>query len=157
MVKRRRGQETWPGLELYRGPASSVMYQLSQEDPPSQAGALSAGRRRRPGLSGSTPPLSEVWEHAQANLKALPEPYKALIGAPAYPLEFSPGLRALRAEAGRRAHQPAPATTTSLLSAAAPVNPTGPPGAGQPTLPAENGGESAAPSEPSAVPRATPG
>jgi hypothetical protein len=51
-----------------------------------------------------------VWEHAQANLKALPEVYRALTGAPAYPVEFSPALRALRAEAARHVNQAAIAT-----------------------------------------------
>ena len=95
-------KSTWPGRkELYRRAGfEGDVIQLSSEAPPPQA-----ERVLRPVvvkgqvLPGSTPPLSEVWENAQANLRALPEQYKALTGAPTYPVEFSAALRALRAEA----------------------------------------------------------
>ena len=50
-------------------------------------------------VPGSLPPLSEVWELAQANLAALPEPYRALLATKPYPVRFSAGLQRLRAEA----------------------------------------------------------
>lgn len=114
-------KSTWPGRkEIYRraGFGGDVI-QLSDEPP-----LPHAERVLRPVvvdgqvLAGSTPPLSEVWEHAQANLRALPAVYKALTGAPPYPVEFSPALRALRAEAGRRGGRTAPAPAAALLAAA---------------------------------------
>jgi hypothetical protein len=50
-------------------------------------------------IPGSLPPLSEVWELAQANLRALPEPYRALTAPEPYPVRFSDAMRTLRAEA----------------------------------------------------------
>jgi nicotinate phosphoribosyltransferase len=102
---------TWPGRkELYRRKGfGGDIIQLSAEAPPPRS-----ERVLRPVvvngrvLPGSTPPLSEVWEHAQTNLQALPEAYKALHGAPAYPVEFSPALRSLRAEAARHGGRGAP-------------------------------------------------
>ena len=61
-------------------------------------------------LAGSTPPLSEIWELAQQNLAALPEPWKALRPAQRYPVRFSDELQALRREAAEAAggrHPPA--------------------------------------------------
>jgi nicotinate phosphoribosyltransferase len=54
-------------------------------------------------VPGSLPPLSEVWEHAQASLRALPEQYRALKDAPAYPVRFGEDVQALRAQAAREA------------------------------------------------------
>ena len=54
-------------------------------------------------VPGSLPPLGEVWEHAQASLRALPEQYRALKDAPAYPVRFGEDVQALRAEAAREA------------------------------------------------------
>ena len=53
-------------------------------------------------IPGSLPPVSEIWELAQANLRELPERYKALTDAPVYPVEYSPSLVALRDAAMRR-------------------------------------------------------
>jgi hypothetical protein len=50
-------------------------------------------------VPGSLPPLSEIWELAQQNLRTLPDEFRALRPNRPYPVEFSPGLRALRAEA----------------------------------------------------------
>ena len=52
-------------------------------------------------IPGSLPPLSEIWELAQANLRALPEPYHALKAGEPYPVRFSEALRTLRMEAIR--------------------------------------------------------
>ncbi len=48
-------------------------------------------------VAGSLPPISEVWERAREQLQALPERYRALSGAPTYPVRFSERLQALRA------------------------------------------------------------
>jgi nicotinate phosphoribosyltransferase len=104
-------KSTWPGRkELYRKSGfAGDLIQLSHEPaPPGAERVLRPVVVKGQVLSGSTPPLSEVWENAQANLKALPEAYKALTNAPTYPVEFSPALRALRAEAARRAGHTAP-------------------------------------------------
>ena len=50
-------------------------------------------------VPGSLPPLSEVWELAQANLARLPERYRALIANEPYPVRISAGLRQLRDDA----------------------------------------------------------
>ncbi|MGN6675046.1 MAG: hypothetical protein ACTHMA_17260, partial [Thermomicrobiales bacterium] len=53
-------------------------------------------------IPGSLPPVSEIWELAQANLRELPDRYKALTSAPVYPVEYSPALTALRESVLRR-------------------------------------------------------
>ena len=50
-------------------------------------------------MPGRQPAHSEVWDHAREQLQALPDRYKALSGAPVYPMRFSERLQALRAEA----------------------------------------------------------
>jgi nicotinate phosphoribosyltransferase len=47
-------------------------------------------------VAGSLPPLSEIWEFAQANLRHLPERYRQLQDAPAYPVRISDGISAMR-------------------------------------------------------------
>ena len=93
---------TWPGRkEVYRHPAwEEDVIQLEAE--PAPAGytrllrpVMRAGRM----VPGSLPPLSEVWELAQANLAKLPERYRALIAPEPYPVRFSEGLQRLRTEA----------------------------------------------------------
>jgi nicotinate phosphoribosyltransferase len=93
---------TWPGRkEVYRQPAwEEDVIQLEGE--PAPAGyirllrpVMRAGRV----VPGSLPPLSEVWELAQANLARLPERYRALLAKEAYSVRFSAGLQHLRDEA----------------------------------------------------------
>src|SRR6185437_9979041 len=97
---------TWPGRkEVYRHPAwEEDVIQLEGEPAPEGYTRLlrpvmRAGRM----VPGSLPPLSEVWELAQANLARLPERYRALIANEAYPVRFSAGLQRLRAEATAQA------------------------------------------------------
>ncbi len=93
---------TWPGRkEVYRHPEwSEDVIQLSNETaPPGYARLLRPVMRLGRIIPGSLPPLSEVWELAQANLRALPEPYRALTAPEPYPVRFSDAMRALRAEA----------------------------------------------------------
>src|SRR3954454_6956660 len=93
---------TWPGRkEVYRvGTFDYDLICLADEVPPP-----AAERLLRPVVlngrivPGSLPPISEVWEHAREQLNALPERYKALNGAPPYPVRFSDSLQALRSEA----------------------------------------------------------
>src|SRR5262249_38377025 len=87
---------TWPGRkEIYRHPTwEEDVIQLEGE--PAPAGytrllrpVMRAGRV----VPGSLPPLSEVWELAQANLAKLPERYRVLIAEEPYPVRFSAGLQ----------------------------------------------------------------
>lgn len=97
---------TWPGRkEVYRrGPFVEDIVCLADEPPPPDAERL-----LRPVVldgriaPGSLPPISEVWEHAREQLQALPERYKVLNGAPAYPVRFSERLQELRRQAMARA------------------------------------------------------
>ena len=50
-------------------------------------------------IPGSLPPLSEIRELAQENLKLLPARYRALTIDQPYPVHFSDGLQALRKQA----------------------------------------------------------
>jgi nicotinate phosphoribosyltransferase len=50
-------------------------------------------------IPGSLPPLSEIRELAQQNLKMLPSRYRALSVEEPYPVRFSEGLQALRKQA----------------------------------------------------------
>lgn len=93
-------KSTWPGRkEIYRiGSFERDVIQLESE--PRPAGQVE--RLLKPVVKGgrvvpgSLPPLNEIWELARQNLRDLPEEYHALRPKRAYPVEFSPGLRALR-------------------------------------------------------------
>jgi hypothetical protein len=50
-------------------------------------------------VPGSLPPLGEIWELAQAHLRALPEQWRALKVDEVYPVRFSEAIQTLRAEA----------------------------------------------------------
>ncbi len=58
------------------------------------------GRRLQP-----SPSLEQVRGHACAQLKRLPPALRRLTQAPDYPVAISPALRALAAEADRRAER----------------------------------------------------
>jgi nicotinate phosphoribosyltransferase len=93
-------KSTWPGRkEVYRlGHFEHDVIQLQAEPRPHGP----AERLLKPVVKsgkvvpGSLPPLSEIAELAQKNLRALPEQYRALRPAQPYPVKFSPGLRELR-------------------------------------------------------------
>lgn len=92
-------KSTWPGRkELYRvGHFERDWIGLENEPPPSGAQRLlKPVVRAGTVVPGSLPPVSEVWELAQANLRELPERYRALYDAPKYPVEYSPSLVSLR-------------------------------------------------------------
>ena len=101
LVKVAGEKSTWPGKkEVWRiGRFERDVITLAHE--PKPAGAE---RLLKPVVvdgevvPGSLPPLSEIWELAQQNLKLLPEPYKQLTGAPPYPVVFSEALQQLRAQ-----------------------------------------------------------
>lgn len=92
-------KSTWPGRkELYRvGNFERDWIGLEHEPPPPDAQRLlKPVMRGGEMIPGSLPPVSEVWELAQANLRELPDRYRALTGAPPYPVEYGPALVALR-------------------------------------------------------------
>ncbi|TAK26095.1 MAG: nicotinate phosphoribosyltransferase [Chloroflexota bacterium] len=98
-IKTAGDKTTWPGKkEVYRfGTFERDLIALDSEPKP-----LASQRLLRPVvrdgelLAGSLPPLSEIWEFAQQNLRDLPDQYHALTRPPAYPVEFSASLRQLR-------------------------------------------------------------
>ena len=99
LIKKAGAKSTWPGKkEVYRvGDFAEDVIMLAGEAPPEhstrllkpvvQGGAI---------LPGSLPPLSEVWELAQQNLRRLPEPYRSLVEPQSYRVRFSAGLQQLR-------------------------------------------------------------
>jgi nicotinate phosphoribosyltransferase len=92
-------KSTWPGVkEVYRiGSFEEDSVQLADEPKPERGERLLKpvvlGGEVVP---GSLPPLSEIWEFAQTNLRHLPEQYRQLLPACAYPVRISPGIRNLR-------------------------------------------------------------
>jgi len=95
-------KSTWAGRkEVYRHPAwEEDVLQLEHEPPPAGYHRLLRPVMRQGHIiPGSLPPISEVWELAQANLRPLPERYYALDAAPPYPVRITDALQALRASA----------------------------------------------------------
>ncbi len=95
---------TWPGRKaVYRHPRweEDVVQLETEPAPPGYQRLLRPVMRQGRIVPGSLPPLSEIWELAQANLRALPERYHALKAGEPYPVRFSEALRALRLEAIR--------------------------------------------------------
>jgi nicotinate phosphoribosyltransferase len=95
-------KSTWPGKkEIYRHPRwEEDIIQLAQEPrPDGYQGLLRPMVHNGEVLPGSLPPLSEIRELAQENLKQLPARYRALTIDQPYPVHFSAGLQALRRQA----------------------------------------------------------
>ncbi|HEY8742937.1 MAG TPA: nicotinate phosphoribosyltransferase [Chloroflexota bacterium] len=100
-AKRAGEKSTWPGRkEVYRlGSFREDLVALASEPLPEDGVRLLRPVIRQGAvLPGSLPPLSEIWEAAQQNLRALPEPFRHLKSEHIYPVRFSPALRQLRAE-----------------------------------------------------------
>jgi nicotinate phosphoribosyltransferase len=113
-LKLAREKTTWPGRkEVYRHPRwEEDLVQLAGEPPPPGylrllRPVMRAGRV----VPGSLPPLSEVRELAEANLRALPERWHALKPAGPYPVRFSGALHELRDETALEASAPVPPRT----------------------------------------------
>ncbi|MFL5587739.1 MAG: hypothetical protein ACJ8DI_08795, partial [Ktedonobacteraceae bacterium] len=93
---------TWPGKkEIYRHPQwEEDIVQLALEPRPDNYNRLLRPvMRNGEMIPGSLPPLSEIRELAQQNLKMLPGRYRALSVEHPYPVRFSEGLQALRKQA----------------------------------------------------------
>ncbi|MCL4545046.1 MAG: nicotinate phosphoribosyltransferase [Chloroflexi bacterium] len=101
LIKHAMGKVTWPGKkEVYRiGQFEEDLVMLASERPPERSARLLRPVVQNGAvLPGSLPPLSEVWELAQHNLRSLPEQYRVLKDAPRYPVRFSTVLTRLREE-----------------------------------------------------------
>jgi nicotinate phosphoribosyltransferase len=93
-------KSTWPGIkEVWRiGKFDQDIIQLAEEPKPS----MDAERLLKPVVldgdvvPGSLPPLSEIWEFAQHNLRTLPDSYRELNPTTPYPVHFSESLLMLR-------------------------------------------------------------
>ena len=91
---------TLPGAkEVYRrGSFAEDIIQLAEEPAPTDGSerllkpVMRAGRI----VSGSLPPLSEIWELASRNLERLPGEYRRLTDPERYPVKYSEALLTLR-------------------------------------------------------------
>src|SRR5258707_13102542 len=95
-------KSTWPGKkEIYRHLHwEEDIIQLAHEPrPDNYQRLLRPVMRNGEMIPGSLPPLSEIRELAQQNLRALPVQYRALTVEQPYPVHFSEGLQALRKQA----------------------------------------------------------
>ncbi len=95
-------KSTWPGIkEVYRiGDFKEDVIQLAEEPKPARSERL-----LKPVVldgevvPGSLPPLNEIWEFAQGNLRHLPDEYRQLLNPPSYPVRISDGIRDMRDQA----------------------------------------------------------
>ncbi|GAC1436656.1 MAG: nicotinate phosphoribosyltransferase [Ktedonobacteraceae bacterium] len=97
-------KSTWPGKkEIYRHPDwQEDIIQLAQEPrPDNYHRLLRPVMRNGDMIPGSMPPLSEIRELAQQNLRDLPTKYRALTVEEPYPVHFSEGLQSLRKQAAQ--------------------------------------------------------
>jgi nicotinate phosphoribosyltransferase len=101
-VKVAGDKSTWPGIkEVYRlGTFVEDVIQLVDEPKPHGGQRLLkpvvlAGEV----VPGSLPPLSEIWEFAQGNLRRLPDEYRQLVAPRPYPVRLSQAICRMRDEA----------------------------------------------------------
>ncbi|HLZ58182.1 MAG TPA: nicotinate phosphoribosyltransferase [Ktedonosporobacter sp.] len=97
-------KSTWPGKkEIYRHPQwEEDIIQLSHEArPDNYHRMLKPVMRNGEMIPGSLPPLSEIRELAQQNLRMLPAQYRALNVEQPYPVRISDGLQSLRRQAAQ--------------------------------------------------------
>src|SRR5438874_1606138 len=103
-VKIAGSKSTWPGKkEIYRHPQwQEDVIQLAHEPrPENYQRLLRPVMRNGEMIPGSLPPLSEIRELAQENLRRLPPQYRALNVEQPYPVRFSEGLQSLRKQAAQ--------------------------------------------------------
>ena len=111
-------KSTWPGIkEVYRlGNFTADVIQLADERrPPDGERLLKPVVLDGEIVSGSLPPLSEIWEFSQSNLRRLPDAYRQLVAPPRYPVHFSEGVCKMRdrALAGEQLAADPPATAVT--------------------------------------------
>jgi nicotinate phosphoribosyltransferase len=101
-VKLAGDKSTWPGVkEVYRfGNFASDVIQLADEPrPQGSERLLKPVVLKGEVVPGSLPPLSEIWEFAQSNLRRLPDEYRQLVSPGPYPVRLSEGICRMRDEA----------------------------------------------------------
>ena len=101
-VKIAGAKSTWPGKkEVYRHPRwQEDVIQLAHEPRlENYQRVLRPVMRNGEMIPGSLPPLSEIRELAQQNLRLLPAEYRSLSVETPYPVRFSEGLQALKKQA----------------------------------------------------------
>jgi nicotinate phosphoribosyltransferase len=101
-VKVAGDKSTWPGVkEVFRlGTYAGDVIQLTEEPKPANSERLlKPVVLNGEVVPGSLPPLSEIWEFAQSNLRRLPEEHRQLVKAALYPVRMSEGIQRMRAEA----------------------------------------------------------
>jgi nicotinate phosphoribosyltransferase len=102
--KRSEGKATWPGRkQVYRRYRDGKMagdtvtlHDEAVDGEPLLEAVMRAGQRIRP-----SPSLQEVRQRAQRNLEQLPEHLRALDAVSDYPVEISPGVRAMAEQCDR--------------------------------------------------------
>lgn len=101
-VKVAGDKSTWPGIkEVYRlGAFECDVIQLADEPkPPNSERLLKPVVLGGEVVAGSLPPLSEIWEFAQSNLRRLPDEYRQLVSPKPYPMHMSEGVCRMREQA----------------------------------------------------------
>lgn len=101
-VKVAGDKTTWPGVkEVYRlGNFEADIIQLADEPkPPGSERLLKPVVLNGEVVPGSLPPLSEIWEFAQSNLRRLPDEYRQVGSPKPYTLRFSQGVCEMREQA----------------------------------------------------------
>jgi nicotinate phosphoribosyltransferase len=104
---------TWPGVkEVYRfGNFSSDVIQLAEEPkPPGTERLLKPVVLKGEIVPGSLPPLNEIWEFAQSNLRRLPDEHRQLVSPRPYAVRVSEGIclmrdRAIAEQRGLNLHE----------------------------------------------------
>jgi nicotinate phosphoribosyltransferase len=121
-------KSTWPGKkEVYRlGTFKEDVVQLAAEPkPPNSERLLKPVVIGGEIVPGSLPPLSEIWEFAQTNLRKLPDEYRQLLDAKPYPVRLSKRLQGMRervlAEHRRNGFSPAPTPEPAVDGGAGPA------------------------------------
>jgi len=98
-VKVAGDKSTWPGIkEVYRlGNFDEDVIQLADEPkPPGSERLLKPVVQDGAVVPGSLPPLSEIWEFAQSNLRRLPDEYRQLVAPTPYPVRLSHAIWLMR-------------------------------------------------------------
>jgi nicotinate phosphoribosyltransferase len=106
-VKVAGDKSTYPGIkEVYRlGNFESDVVQLAEEPkPPGSERLLKPVVLHGDVVSGSLPPLSEIWEFAQSNLRRLPDQYRDIVSPRPYTVRFSQGICEMRDQAVAELH-----------------------------------------------------
>jgi nicotinate phosphoribosyltransferase len=95
-------KSTYPGIkEVYRlGDFEADVVQLADEPRPhGSERLLKPVVLHGEVVPGSLPPLNEIWELAQSNLRRLPDRYRQVVSPTPYTVRFSQGVCELREQA----------------------------------------------------------